>query len=104
SQALFASKKMSGKIKILFVALCICLQARSQNTPEGTAQVLYNESNNTVKFIRLEAGHKVPESGKIEWLRNIVLGAGPDHDFSLIRTTRDELGYVHYKYQQYYKG
>ncbi|MDF2453351.1 MAG: peptidase thermolysin [Bacteroidota bacterium] len=98
---------------LLAVALFCTLSAKSQKilkgidaemSVAGSEQVIINEKTNSLSFVVMKTGSFVEEAKHLNWLSSTVLKQNSDYQFVLYKKERDNLGFTHYRYKQYYKG
>jgi Zn-dependent metalloprotease len=70
----------------------------------GSEQVTINEKTNTPSFVVMKTGSFIEEVKHLSWLSSTVLKQNADYQFVLYKKERDNLGFTHYRYKQYYKG
>ncbi|MDW8347902.1 MAG: M4 family metallopeptidase [Bacteroidia bacterium] len=73
------------------------------NTTFFEVDLVHYNTLHTPAYLRLRTGYNVAQQNALAWLKK-TLQVSPNDDFVLIKTTQDELGYVHQKYQQYHNG
>ncbi|MEW6469766.1 MAG: M4 family metallopeptidase [Bacteroidota bacterium] len=100
-------KKLST---LALVALSISAIAQDHLTGQQAQQVcpvsksvIMSEINNLPSWIFFKDNSYVPGDFAMEELRQ-TLQIGEDQSFKIYRKETDQLGYVHTRYQQYYKG
>ncbi|MES2565982.1 MAG: PKD domain-containing protein [Bacteroidota bacterium] len=70
----------------------------------GSEQVIINEKNNSLSFVVMKSGSFIEENSHLNWLSSTVLKQNSDYQFVLYKKEKDNLGFTHYRYKQYYKG
>lgn len=65
----------------------------------GSEIVRFTERSELPDYVKFADENYIPLSGFVEWYKT-QFGLGPETDFELLSTERDELGYVHYRFVQ----
>ncbi len=84
---------MKSKKTLVLLLLLISTSIFSQSSKTGD-----------LKFYKVNGTERISFSMQLKWLKDNLLKLSGDYDFKLIKTTNDNLGYTHYKYQEYFKG
>ena len=71
---------------------------------KGAEKIVVNEKNNSLEFIVMKNSSLIDEADHLKWLKSTVLKINSDYDFILYKKESDALGFVHYRYKEYYKG
>src|ERR1700741_59844 len=71
---------------------------------KGTSQIIIDEKNNSVSFVKLDEQTLVPSGDAVKWLKDNILGASEKlSEFRLLKEKSDKLGFTHARYKQFYK-
>lgn len=70
----------------------------------GAEKVVLNNKNSTLSFVVMKNGSYIEEVNHLNWLKSSVLKTNTDYQFVLYKKEKDELGYTHYRYREFYKG
>ena len=68
---------------------------------KGSQKVFLDQENGRVEFITLD--QHIPATNPENWLKE-ALKATANDEFRLYETIEDDLGFKHFRYEQYYKG
>ncbi len=71
---------------------------------KNSEQVVINEKNNSLQFVVMKNTSYVEEANHLSWLKSSVLKSNSDYELNLYKKEKDNLGYTHYRYQEFYKG
>jgi len=99
------------RISVTFYLACFCYFVSYAQTYYGSdaerkipnTNVIHYNGQSTPAYIKIRPGYNIPQQSAIEWLKN-TLQLSSAYNFALLKTTQDELGYTHQRYQQYYNG
>ena len=105
----YTTTNWNNKILLLATYFCFIAAPLFSNVSSNSSSRLVNSSgtifnangvNSNVDFIHVNPAQNVMESEHLKWLVNDILKLPSEQGLSLIKTTRDKLGYTHYKYLQ----
>lgn len=106
---------MKPKLKqyhLLLLLFIICSLSKAQNDYrnldaakiiKGANRVVFKEKNTSPYFVVLNKSEFVSEINHLSWLKNTVLKINANYNLKLVKKESDNLGYTHYRYQEYYK-
>ncbi len=75
----------------------------AEQVVKGSKSIWYNEISNVPSFIVMQPGFDMRPETAFSDVKS-ALKISENDDFQLIKMQKDELGYQHFRYQQYYKG
>jgi len=70
----------------------------------GSEKVVINPKNKSLAFVILKNSSYIEEKDHLNWVKTNVLKLNSDYELVLYKTEKDELGYTHYRYREFYKG
>lgn len=71
---------------------------------KGSEHIRYTPFSEIPDFVKMKPGNEIPSSGFVLWTKKTLFENDNSVDLVSYQTTKDELGYTHQKYQQYYIG
>ena len=76
--------------------------AEAQKIVPGARKVRVDDKSGAIRYVKLETPQAFDAGQLGGWLKS-TLQAGPDGHFVLYAVRQDQLGFTHYRFQQYYR-
>lgn len=70
----------------------------------GAEHIRYTEFSEIPDYVKMKPGNEIPLSGFVLWTSKVLFEKDKSVELITFQTNKDELGYTHQRYQQYYKG